>query len=107
MRSLDLDEKSHAATPGVKPTERDDFAVKSDDPEKFQIHDYSDPDAVIASICLSEPCEVIKGTQTQNVWVSHGENQVWSMPYPPKGVNWKLLARFQMDLKLVYSLRCV
>ena len=84
MSSFDHDEKSHASKPEVKPTDRDDFAEKSEDPENFQLSDFTDPDAVIASICLSEPCEVITGTEPQNVWVSHGENRVRSMLHPTK-----------------------
>ena len=97
MSSLALDEKSHAATPGVK----------SEDPENFQLSDYTDPDAVIASTCRSEPCDIIKGKQPQNVWASHGENQTWSMLHLSKDENWKLLVRFQADPQLVHSLRCV
>ena len=75
MSSLTLDEKSHAATPGVKPTDRDDFANKSDEPTDFQLNDYSDPDAVIAAICLG---------RTQDNWISRGEEQVWSLLHRSK-----------------------
>ena len=59
MSSLTLDGKSHAATPEVKPTDRDDFADNSDAPATFQLSDDANPDAVIASICPSEPSTAI------------------------------------------------
>ena len=90
MNSLTLDATSDAATPVVKPTDRDGFAEKSDEPGSFQLSDYADPDAAIASICLSEPCNVISDDSSpkpQNLRVSHGESQVWSLLHPSKGRN--------------------
>ena len=61
--SLNLAASSHAATPGVKPLDRDEHAVKSDDPEHKKLHDYTDPDKMIAAICRGDfdqspdPCQ--------------------------------------------------
>ena len=49
--SLNLADASSAATPGVKPIDRDEHAIKSNEPEKVDLSDYSDPDKVIAAIC--------------------------------------------------------
>ena len=59
MNSLTLDGTKHAATPGVRHNDRDDSAEKSDGPGTFQLADDTDPDAVIATKCLSEPCNAI------------------------------------------------
>ena len=60
MSSLGLSESSKAATPGVKPTDRDEFAEKSDEPDDPRLLDYSNPDAVIAALCAGDldplPC---------------------------------------------------
>ncbi len=50
MSSLDLTEANSSSTPGVKPTDRDDLADKVDEPSNTKLDDYSDPNAVIASI---------------------------------------------------------
>ena len=50
MSSLDLTEANSSGTPGVKPTERDDLADKVDEPPNTKLDDYSDPNAVVASI---------------------------------------------------------
>ena len=52
--SLSLSSSSHAATPGVKPVDRDEHAAKSEDPEHFNLEDYSDPDRMIAAICRGD-----------------------------------------------------
>ena len=51
--SLSLSETSHAATPGVKPMDRDEHAEKSDEPDQINLLDYSNPDQVIAAILNS------------------------------------------------------
>ena len=53
MSSLGLTAANHAASPGVKPSDRDDHAQKHDEPDVVQL-DYENPDAVIASICSSD-----------------------------------------------------
>jgi hypothetical protein len=50
MSSLDLTEANSSGTPGVKPTDRDDLADKVNEPSNTKLDDYSDPNAVIASI---------------------------------------------------------
>ena len=45
MSSLELTSANASATPGVKPHDRDEFAMKENE------DDYSNPDAVIAAIC--------------------------------------------------------
>ena len=45
--SLTLDEKSHAATQGMKPTDRDNFCEKSEDLETVQLSKYANPDAAL------------------------------------------------------------
>ena len=52
--------KSSQPLQRVKPTARDDFVEQSDEPETFQLKDCSDPDAVIAAICLGgyDACNV-------------------------------------------------
>ena len=49
--SLNLADASSAATPRVKPMDRDEHAIKSNELEKVDLSDYSDPDKVIAAIC--------------------------------------------------------
>ena len=50
MSSLNLNESNSSSTPGVKPTDRDEFAEKSNEGYNF-LH----PDAVIAAICRGDP----------------------------------------------------
>ena len=50
MSSLNLSSANASATPGVKPTDRDEFAIKSDEGCNSL-----DPDAVIAAICRGGP----------------------------------------------------
>ena len=69
MSSLNLTEANSSGTPGVKPTDRDDLAYKVDEPPNTKLHDYSDPNAVFASI-LSDPngqarCEKRQQSQPQ------------------------------------------
>ena len=79
MNSLTLDDQSHAATPVSKLTDRHDFAVKSDEPGTSQLAEYADPDALIESICLSEPCNADSNdshSQIQSIWISHRESKM-------------------------------
>ena len=48
--SLTLDEESRAATPAVKPKDHENVPDKSHEPDDVQLHDYSDPNAVIAAM---------------------------------------------------------
>ena len=66
MSSLDLTEANSSGTPGIKPTERDDIADKVDEPPSTKLDDYSDPNAVIASILSdsSGPSEMRKASTT-------------------------------------------
>ena len=50
MSSLDLNEANSWGKPGVKPTEQDELADKVDESPNIKLDDYSDPNAVIASI---------------------------------------------------------
>ena len=52
--SLDLSASSSAATPGVKPVDRNANAEKSDEPAVPSLMDYSDPDSVINAILLGK-----------------------------------------------------
>ena len=52
--SLGLTSESSAATPGVKPVDRDSNAVKTDEPADSPLLDYSDPDKVISAILMGE-----------------------------------------------------
>ena len=54
MASLNLTSTSSAASPGVKPTDRDDSAQKHDEIQTLEHLDYTDPNQVIASICAQE-----------------------------------------------------
>ena len=49
--SLNLSPPSSAATPGVKPADRDEHVIEDDEPDKLNLLDYSDPDQVIAARC--------------------------------------------------------
>ena len=59
MSSLDVTEANSSGTPGVKPTERDDLADNVDEPPQTKLDDYSDPNAIIASI-LSDPNQMAR-----------------------------------------------
>ena len=52
MSLMDLTEANSSGTLGVKPTDRDDRADKTDEPLNTKLHDadFSDPNAVIAAI---------------------------------------------------------
>lgn len=54
MSSLNLTSATSAASPGVKPTDRDDSAQKHDDIQTLDHLDYTDENQVIASICGQE-----------------------------------------------------
>ena len=96
LNSLGLDEGNISATPGIKPTDRDDFAVKSNEPGIDPLLDYNDPDKVIASICNGEfegPVECEKHLQVEpqpnidsfyrqvidreDPWMSQGDCGLW------------------------------
>ena len=50
MSSLNLNLSNSSATPGVKPHDRDDLAIKENEPGT-PLPDYSNPDSAIAAIC--------------------------------------------------------
>ena len=52
--SLNLTSDSSAATPGVKPIDRDVDASKSDEPDLPSLLDYSNPDSVISAIVMGK-----------------------------------------------------
>ena len=54
MSSLNLTSSSSAASPGVKPTDRDDIAQKHDEIQNLEHLDYTNPNQVIAAICAQE-----------------------------------------------------
>ena len=54
LNSLSLDSGNTSATPGIKPVDRDDFSVKTNEPGIDPLLDYTDADQVIASICNAE-----------------------------------------------------
>ena len=54
LNSLGLDSGNTSATPGIKPTDRDYFAVEANEPAHDPLLDYNDPDKAIASICNGE-----------------------------------------------------
>ena len=54
LNSLGLDSGNTSATPGIKPTDRDDLAKKDNELTTDPLLDYSDPDRVVASICAGE-----------------------------------------------------
>ena len=94
--SLDLSTGSSAATPGVKPVDRDANAEKSDEPEVPSLMDYSDPDSVIAAIVLGKydaslsdaQDSMAKGTTFHSshkapVGISSSESDThWARPQP-------------------------
>ena len=48
---MNLSASNAAATPGVKPSDRDEHSAKTNEPQNITLDtDYSDPDATIASI---------------------------------------------------------
>ena len=49
LSSLNLEDSSGAVTPGVKPTDRDEHAIKSDEPDVALMS--MNPDHAIAAIC--------------------------------------------------------
>ena len=53
MSSLNLNLSNSSATPGVKPHDRDDLAIKENEPET-PLPDYSNPDSAIAAICAGQ-----------------------------------------------------
>jgi hypothetical protein len=53
MSSLNRNLSNSSATPGVKPHDRDDLAIKEHEPET-PLPDYSDPDSAIAAICAGQ-----------------------------------------------------
>jgi hypothetical protein len=68
--SLGLTSDSSAATPGVKPIDRDANASKSDEPEIPSL-DFTDPDKVIAAILMgkydSDPAECAEALSSSDV----------------------------------------
>ena len=65
--SLGLTSDSSAATPGVKPVDRDANAVKGDEPDHPAMLDYSNPDLVISAILkgqlegMDRPSDIASG----------------------------------------------
>ena len=57
MSSLNLSEANAAGTPGVKPSERDDLAVKTDEPDNSKLDSCTDQTAMIAAILAEDPDE--------------------------------------------------
>ena len=59
MSSLNLTTTIYSSTPGVQPHDKDDLAVKVNEPDSTALDDYSNPDAAIAAICPAGPvgCE--------------------------------------------------
>ena len=59
MNPLNLTSANSSSSPEVKPHDRDDLAVKVNEPDSTALDDYSDPDATIAAICAAGPvgCE--------------------------------------------------
>ena len=53
VSSLNLNSSKSSATPGVKPHDRDDLAIKENGPET-PLPDYPDPDGTIAAICAED-----------------------------------------------------
>ena len=53
MSSLNLTSANSSSTPGLKPHDRDDLAVKVNEPDSTALDDYSNPDATIAAICAA------------------------------------------------------
>ena len=51
---MSLAAESTAATPGVKPEDRDEHAVKSDEMDHPALNDYTNPDGIISAICRGE-----------------------------------------------------
>lgn len=87
IKSLAVDDNTHAANPGVTRTDRDDVAEQSYEPESLQLNDYSDTDAAIAAICLGTPdaCNANAGStysharQPQENLISRVENKVCAL----------------------------
>lgn len=64
--SLNLNSSNSSATPGVKPHDRDDLAIKENEPET-PLPDYSDPDGTIAAICAEHVGPVCSSKSNQPV----------------------------------------
>ena len=66
MSSLNLNSSNSSATPGVKPHDRDDVAIKDNEPET-PLPEYSDPDGTIAAICAEHVGPVCSSKSNQPV----------------------------------------
>ena len=72
MSSLDLTPANSSSTPGVKPHDRDDLAVKVNKPDSTAHDDYSNPDATIAAICAAGPVGCEKGLEPHQKDIADG-----------------------------------
>ena len=92
LSSLNLDGSNSSTTPWIKPTDRNDFALKADEPQGDPMLEYADPSKVIASICagefeVNEPTDKAHNEsmnrayrqciENDDPWIAEGECGLW------------------------------